>query len=404
MQVTFVSFWNPFPPDNGAKQRTLMLLEALAQEHRVDLVLLTTNPDEANLPDVISPCRSITTIPIPAFDPDAPRAWSGLFQATPRSFAARYNPAVTALLRDRRATGRCDAILCGELAARYAQDMARDLPVIIDELDPSRYLEACETSETARQRVRAALTFWKYRQFVRQSLQDCAGFFVASEREAVLLRGLVARRSCVALVPNGISSAPPNSEVRDLHRVVYSGAPTYVPNLDAATYFARDILPSVLAEIPQARFAVTGATGDAPIAHLAALPGIVFTGWLPDIRSYVASSRVCVVPLRQGGGTRLKILEAMVVGTPVVATPKGAEGLDLTNGKDILIAETAEAFADATIRLLRDDDLHARIAAHARETVIARYGWERIGAEMRTSFARLAGIVDTPVTHLAPIS
>jgi glycosyltransferase involved in cell wall biosynthesis len=95
------------------------------------------------------------------------------------------------------------------------------------------------------------------------------------------------------------------------------------------------------------------------------------------------------VPLRQGGGTRLKILEAMALGTPVVATTKGAEGLDLTSGEDILIADDPDAFADATSRLLTDDALHARIAARAKETVATRYDWELIGAEMLETLMRL---------------
>jgi glycosyltransferase involved in cell wall biosynthesis len=144
--------------------------------------------------------------------------------------------------------------------------------------------------------------------------------------------------------------------------------------------------------VPDASLAVTGATAGAALDDLTRTPGIVFTGWLADIQSFVATSRVCVVPLLHGGGTRLKILEAMALGTPVVTTSKGAEGLAVTNGADILIADTPSAFADATIQLLTDDALHARVAACARATVAANYDGKKIGDAMRTALLQITGI------------
>ena len=223
---------------------------------------------------------------------------------------------------------------------------------------------------------------------------DCAGFFVASEREAELLRASTAR---IAVVPNGVTlTADGDMPTHDAHRLVYSGSPTYAPNRDAVAFFAADILPRVRARVPNVWFAVTGETEGVPLGDLTTVPGVTFTGWLPDIRAYVAASRVCVVPLRQGGGTRLKILEAMALGTPVVATTKGAEGLDLTSGEDLLIADDPDAFADATFRLLTNDALHARIAAQAKKTIATRYDSEKIGAEM---LAALTGLTSRWAAH-----
>jgi glycosyltransferase involved in cell wall biosynthesis len=216
---------------------------------------------------------------------------------------------------------------------------------------------------------------------------------VTSAREATLLRAITTHAERVAIVTNGVTLIDqPDLPTRDARRLVYSGSPTYAPNRDAVAFFAADILPRIRARIPDAWLAVTGKTEGASLDGLTTTPGIAFTGWLPDIRAYVAASRVCVVPLRQGGGTRLKILEAMALGTPVVATTKGAEGLDLTSGEDILIADDPEAFTDATVRLLADDALHARIAAHARATVAARYDWEAIGTEMLAALTQRIGV------------
>src|SRR4029077_19625151 len=109
--------------------------------------------------------------------------------------------------------------------------------------------------------------------------------------------------------------------------------------------------------------------------------GLTFTGRVPDIAHLVAHSSVCVVPLRTGGGTRLKILEAMAVGTPVVATTKGAEGLAVTHGENILIADSPEAFSKEVLRVMDDFVLRARLAANARRLVERLYTWDRIGVE-----------------------
>jgi glycosyltransferase involved in cell wall biosynthesis len=301
-----------------------------------------------------------------------------------------YAPEITHHLERQIREHACDAILCSELTAYYGWHVADHVPVIVDELDPSRYVEAMD-QPLLRHRMRPALTWWKYRRFSRALLARSAGATVSSGQEAGLIRDLTVRPDNVIVIPNGIAvPGKPGGATRTTRRLVYSGAPTYAPNLEAVSFFAGDILPRVREHVPDAWLAVTGATGGVALGDLTRTPGIVFTGWLADIQSYVATSRVCVVPLLHGGGTRLKILEAMALGTPVVATRKGAEGLDLTDGEDILIANTAEEFAAATVRLMCDEDFHARIAGRAWETVAARYSWDRIGREMRATIVRFA--------------
>jgi polysaccharide biosynthesis protein PslH len=413
MQVTFVSFWYPYPADNGAKMRALAMIRALAREHRVDLVVLGAEDRAADHPEPLRQlCRSITTIAVPVFFPQGGGDWRGLLNAIPRSLVNTYEPSVTALLARRIAAQECDIVICGERAAYYGLKVAHSVAVFVDDLDPSRYADAIRDAGGVRSRLRATLTDWKYRRFMRTIDRACAGLLVASEREARLLRAITAHDARIAVVPNGVTlTAPGDLPARDAHRLVYSGSPTYAPNRDAVSFFAADILPRVRARVPGAWLAVTGDTESVSLDDLATAPGVTFTGWLPDIRAYVAASRVCVVPLRQGGGTRLKILEAMALGTPVVATTKGAEGLDLTSGEDLLIADDPDAFADATSRLLTDDALHARIAARAKETVATRYDWELIGAEMLETLMRLTsrwavvhqGATGTPAVAVAPM-
>jgi len=162
--------------------------------------------------------------------------------------------------------------------------------------------------------------------------------------------------------------------------LVFNGALTYYANADAMRFFAGEILPRIRAQRPSVMLRITGRSDGVDLTWLSADGSVALTGYLDDVRPVVAGSWACVVPLRIGGGTRLKILEAMALGTPVVATSKGAEGLDITPDQEVLIADEPAAFAAQTVCLLGDPELRQRLAANARLLVEERYGWQAIGS------------------------
>jgi len=183
----------------------------------------------------------------------------------------------------------------------------------------------------------------------------------------------------VRVLANGVDRTAlfePNSPIPG--RLIYPGSVTYSANLEAVQYFVSDILPRIRAASPDVCLRVTGKTNEIDLSGLAS-PSVTFTGQVADIRREVASSMVCVVPLKSGGGTRLKILEALALGTPVVSTVKGAEGLAVTDGQDILIADNAPAFAANVIRVLNEPSLRQRLASNGRQLVSQLYSWDRIG-------------------------
>ncbi len=164
--------------------------------------------------------------------------------------------------------------------------------------------------------------------------------------------------------------------------LIYPGALTFDANFDAVDYFLRDIFPRVKAQRPEVRFVVTG---NAPPTLRTALPqieGVEFTGYVPDVRPVIARSWCEVVPLRSGGGTRLKVLEALALGVPVVSTPKGIEGLALDDDIHVLVAPTTDEFVDATLRILDQPELRARLAEAGRRRVAELYDWRVIGERM----------------------
>jgi glycosyltransferase involved in cell wall biosynthesis len=154
-------------------------------------------------------------------------------------------------------------------------------------------------------------------------------------------------------------------------------------------FFLRDVFPLIKAQRPNVRMSITGGYDGVPVSRLPMGDGVELTGYLPDIRPAVAQSWVSVVPLRMGGGTRLKILEAMALGTPVVSTAKGAEGLEVTHEEDILIADAPDDFAQAVLRLLRDEDLRASLSAAGRRLVAERYSWETCARRLEQLLCRV---------------
>jgi glycosyltransferase involved in cell wall biosynthesis len=188
----------------------------------------------------------------------------------------------------------------------------------------------------------------------------------------------------VEVIPNGVDAAAMTAAAGEANlpqpdTLIYSGALTYSANFDAVDYFLREIFPHIRATRPDTKLLVTGKLEGVPVERLPQLPGVEFTGYLPDVSVAVARSWASVVPLRIGGGTRLKILEAMALGTPVVATRKGVEGLDVTPERDFLLADTPADFAAQTLRLLAGPDLRLALSYQARQTVQAKYDWADIG-------------------------
>ncbi len=173
--------------------------------------------------------------------------------------------------------------------------------------------------------------------------------------------------------------------------IIFVGSMGYFPNADAATYLCQDILPILRRRIPDLH---TWIVGNRPGAELLRWQNdyIHITGLVEDVVPYYQKAHVCVIPLRAGGGTRLKILEAMALGRPVVSTSIGCEGLDVVNGRHLLIADTAEEFANAVLQLLKDDTLRKQITANALDLVRNQYDWNIIADQLMGLYSELANL------------
>jgi glycosyltransferase involved in cell wall biosynthesis len=183
------------------------------------------------------------------------------------------------------------------------------------------------------------------------------------------------------VVPNGVDVSRHNPELRQPRAgvILYNGALTYGANLDAVRYYAASIHPILSQRIPGVRLRVTGRYDGVDLSGIKGCAGIELTGYVEDIRTELSSASVCLVPLREGGGTRLKILEAMAAGVPVVATSVGAEGIDVVDHEHILIADAPEDIAQAVATVLCDSVIAATLSCNARRLVETKYDWSAVG-------------------------
>jgi glycosyltransferase involved in cell wall biosynthesis len=183
-------------------------------------------------------------------------------------------------------------------------------------------------------------------------------------------------------VPTGVDTAffrPGNAQKRDPHNLVFTGSMDWLPNEDGIRYFTEQIMPRIKQSVPDVTLTVVGRDPYPGLIELSNRdPSVIVTGRVEDVRPYMDQASVYIVPLRIGGGTRLKIYEAMAMEKPIVSTSIGAEGLPVANGTEILLADTPESFADATVRLLQDQNLGGDIGRRAATRVRKEFGWDTV--------------------------
>jgi sugar transferase (PEP-CTERM/EpsH1 system associated) len=382
--VLFLSTWFPYPPDNGSKLRVYHLLRALGQRHEVTLVSFAFDaaaPGEAG--ELSRYCADVQTVPINPFEFNRAGSLRTFLAAAPVAF--RPIPAMRQLVHEAWQRGRFDAVIASvEVMAPYALALPSGIPKVLEEHNClTRWMgERYVAQKGVLQRMRCWVSWQKARRYESRLFPQFDLITMVSEQDRQIGQALLkgAGRQ-VAVVPNGVDCAHnrPDLAQPQPNRLVYNGALTYDANYDAMQFFLAEIYPRIRQGAPGVSLAITGATHGVNLGGLTLDDSVRLTGYVPDVRIPVAEAAVCVVPIRQGGGTRLKILEAMALGTPVVATFKGAEGLEVTDGEHLLLADTPQAFAAATLRLLGDPALRTRLALNARRLVEERYDWEQIG-------------------------
>ncbi len=373
MKVLFLSRWYPAPANNGSKIRISSLLRGLCERHEVTLLSFVSPEGDVNSPRFFEGPREIYTCPFREYNPRSLRSVGGLFSVTPRHLVDTHSRPMEQLIREAVHRTRFDVVIASQMSMASYQKAFSGIPAVFEEVELAAYQPRHQAGLMSRRaEARHRLTWLKYGWYLNGLLKRFRLCTVTSKIEQALVRAVAPHYEAVYVVPNPIHCPDVTKEERAplYGSLVFTGSLRFAPNHDAMVWFTRDIFPIIKAEIPEARLSITGDPGAATIPDG---PDIQMTGELPSVRPVLRTAAVSIVPIRQGGGTRVKILDAMTCFTPVVTTTKGAEGLEVRHGEHVLVADTPREFAEACIQLLRCPGFADSLARNAYALVRSRY-------------------------------
>jgi len=402
MRLLFLTPQLPYPPRQGTALRNWGLIAHLASRHEIWLLSFDERPD-AELPEALRlACRRVVRLPLPSRT-TADRLRTLIGSGLPDMAWRLWSPAFARALSEQLRFQRFDVLQVeGIELARYAL-AAGHLPLgarwVFDAHNAEYLLQkrTCLTDARAPWRWHGALysliQWLRLRQFERRTLRAANAAACVSAEDAAALRRLVPSAR-LQIVPNGIDVADYVNFTaqgdRSAPTLVFTGKMDFRPNVDAALWFGRRIWPIVKQAYPTARWLIVGQKPSRRLEALRDDPNVVITGEVPDVRPYIAQADVYVAPLRAGGGTRFKLLEAMAMRRAIVTTRLGCEGFEVTSGRELLIADRPQEFASAVIELLRSPAHCAALGARAQRFVMANYDWRAVAPRLEQLYEQLS--------------
>lgn len=387
MKILLLSTWFPYPLSQGSKIRAYHLLKLLASRHQVKLISFADIPLQPIWIEHVEQFCEVSVVDRDPFYYQPNQAILRQFSLRPKSAVATYSQEMEATVRKCADQWKPDCVVALTfVTAPYALKVKNVIKVVdVDNLLTQMLYEEFQNTQRLKTRLRKWLAWWKFKRYERWLFEQFDLCLVVSARDKELLASFSQiSPEQISIISNGVDTDhnQPGLAIPTPNTLIFNGALTYFANLDAMNYFLQEIFPLITKDVPDVQLSVTGKKPKAHLPQLYYNGNVFLTGYLDDIRPAVASHWACVVPLRIGAGTRLKILEAMALGTPVVTTSKGAEGLDVTSEKDVLIADTPIEFADTVVRILRQPDLREKLTRNARRLVEQLYSWNTIGQQL----------------------
>lgn len=389
MRILWVKLGGLWPLDSGGRLRSFNLLRELSREH--DVTVVTTREPRApegilhkELPD----CRKIIEVSHrlvkhtdARFKFLLAKSW---LSGRPVDIERSRVPALATEVEACLDTGGFDLCIADFLCALPNVPLNGPTPVLLFEhnVEYMIWKRLARTSKSWPRRLVLEGEWRRLRRFERLSCARVARTVAVSETDRDLLRSLSPEASVFA-VPTGVDIQyfAPRPKVRERREVVFVGSMDWYPNEDAMRWFIEAVLPELRRRVPDVLVTVVGRNPSTAFSRDAQVHGVHVTGTVADVRDYVARAAVCIVPLRIGGGTRLKIFEGMAMGKATVTTTIGAEGLPLLDGRDAVFADQADDFAKGVADLLLDPGRRRELGEAGRERVASCYAWPRVARE-----------------------
>jgi sugar transferase (PEP-CTERM/EpsH1 system associated) len=388
MKILFVHKQILFPRDTGGKIRVLNVLQHLAKRHDVTYACNLRRGEEQHLPQMTD--LGLRMLPVSA--EAAPRgslkfygtAAANLLSRRPFSVNRNFDPALRSRLSELLRAETFDLLICDSVQmARHTMGLGAEVNLLFQHNVEAQILQRhAEVGEGFLKRSYMRSEWGKMQKFEGECGRHFEAVIAVSEQDRKIFEKTYGWKHVHVIdtaVDTEFFQADSSREIAD--RVVFVGSMDWMPNQDGVKFFTREIWPRIRAARPKATFEIVGRNPPPEIVALATTPGVEVTGAVPDVRPHLSQAAVVVVPLLVGGGTRLKIYEAMAMGRAVVSTTIGAEGLPLTVGKHFFQADDPEAFVAAVIRLLSDPSERARLGESADRFVREHYSSEVVARQ-----------------------
>ena len=385
MKILFLAHLFPLPLDSGGKIKTYHTLKALAGRHEVRVVAYLRDENErSHLPDLLHLCPQVEPVPLSRGKATqiADLASSLL---TRRSFIVSRDFRADMLQAVQREIDRFrpDIVHIDHLQMAQFVDFSGPYATVLDHhnVESAIIQRIAKTSASPPTRVYANIEWPKLRAYELDVCRKCDLVLTVSDEDKNTIQTLDPAIRNVCTVPIGVDvhGQMPVERNPDSQNILSLGAMHWPPNIDSMRYFCRDIYPLVKRKFPACRLTIAGQRPPRAIRSLASDRSITVTGYVNDTVSLARDCGVFVVPLRSGSGVRVKILNAMAMSLPIVSTSIGAEGLAVTPGEHMLIADTPATFANAVTRVLSNRDLAQRLGRAGRELAVERYSWDIVG-------------------------
>lgn len=387
MKILWVCPFFLHPTDRGAQIRTLNTLRELHKRHEIHFAALN-DPSNAEGPlrsseystryvavEHSAPARASLGI--------LPQLAASIFQPVPLAVSRYASRTLRVKIEDLIATERYDAIVCDFLAAAPNVPQLQQSVLFQHNVETTIWQRHVEQASSFLKRTYFRMQAQKMRAYEEKVCRNSKFVIAVSVIDAERMKDMF-KINTVTSVPTGVDVEyfAPRGHVPPICDMVFSGSMDWLPNVDAVEFFLSQVLPLIRERIPNASFTIAGRSPDARVLKAAqGIELVSVTGKVDDMRPFLWGSKISVVPIRIGGGTRLKIYECMAAGLPVVSTSIGAEGLRYQNGTDIVIADDPRPFADACVNLLSHDDTRCRIAKNALQRAEVELSWDAVSRE-----------------------
>lgn len=389
----------PYPLDNGGTIRIFHLVKGLARENQVDLLCM--GPDAQDAVDLTELKRRCRRVMLARRSPQSkgrqlPGLAARLLRGAP--FYTKYvdHPDFRRRLYQATQDTRYDVVefvhshMAVHLRSLYPAHGAK-LSLSMQNVACDQYRRMFKRERRPVAKLKLLLTWLPMTRWEPLMVSRFDKVIVVSEADRQRLLSMCPSADA-AVIPNGVDTIAyrPYPRAQRKANLLLVGSMDYEPNVDAAFYFHKKIFPLIKERAPQTTLTIVGKNPPAPLLALERDKGVRVQANLPEIASCYREAMVSVVALRSGGGTRLKILEAMAFGTPVVSTPIGCEGLDVRNGEHLLVTDEPERFAEHCVTLLTDGTTWQRLARNARALAEAKYDWEPIARNLHEVYRDLS--------------